>query len=498
MTNTLDHFVVGSLGLLITAYLGHQRVVPNSPDPGGSLSWHDETSTSSSEYNPPPPPARPGNSVPSTPPVQPPPPQYQPPPTPQYQPPPNTQEPATCRLVTGPNHITRSADLGSGLFLQTNGRQVGIGWIVPPRRRPGPEDVSFAWLRADGALDTWVTQNRPSPQRDVGDATSLVAQAVPVITDSGMLPRVDRRYFTSDGRWHCDCGEIGNVYASMVQSEPDLPPVRTADWSAMFWCRTATIAHNPFVLAARPVLAAFGSLQGEVMLYGTREADAPAPADTWRLRFDPAVVARASDPTEALRNAGAPSKVSFVETPQGYGVSFIHHSRLYLGWLDANLGLRGPLRPIRGQGSTPGHATMQWNGREVVMVFADRPDSHSLYGLWMVRASFGEDPPTPSRVQTVSAPVESEFAPALARMPDGNIVLSWTYGRDGVHEGANQNVYVGRYDDVMNPRGGALWLATGADSSEVVGLENNRAVVVAMTGNGVTREVTSFALDCGP
>lgn len=496
MSDTLDHVAIALVGLAVTAYTGMQRWHPGSADPSraaGSSSAPAPTPDLSQEYNPPPGPAIPRPPAP-TPSVAPTPaPLVVAPPPPPVVP----DEPATCRITRGPNFIARSADLGSGLFLHADARRVGLGWVVPPRHSPGPEGVSFAWLNSDGSRGEWVTESRPSRQRDHEQSSSSIAQALPFIVQGEMAPRVDRRYLTADGHWRYECGDVGGVFASMIQPEPDLPAVLTADWNAMFWCRTSDIEQNPFVLAARAVTNSDGTLQGSVMLYPTRAADAPTPATRWTISFDPDSVAHAREPMERLREVGAPSKMSVVETPQGYAVTFIHHGRLHLGWLDLNLNPQGSLRTLQSLGATPGRATLAWNGREVVMVFADRLNAQSTYLLQWVHVPFGQDPPTPTRLPATALEGESEVAPGLTRLHDGSFLLAWTYGPDGAHEGPRQNVYVRRYDASMRPRGGALWLAPSAACAEVIATGDGRsAVAVAMQGNGSTRDVISFALDC--
>lgn len=323
-------------------------------------------------------------------------------------------------------------------------------------------------------------------------------RVLPVFANGTIAPRIDRRYLNPSGQWVIECGDVGNVFASPVQTDPTLPPVLASDWNAMYWCRSANVL-EPFVIAGRTVVDGSGSLTGEARLFATRTPGAPLPDSYWTLRFNPEHVVSAREPSDKLRELAGPSKLSVAATPQGYAVSFLHRSRLQFGWLDRDLHVVGALTQLPTLGATPGRATMRWNGSELVMVFADRAVSSDRYALRAARVAYGQAPQSSSFFSLASSSdmTQHEFAPELTRLDDGTFLLTWTHGAENARSGV-QNIFARRYATDLSPRGGPLFVLGSASDSEVIAVNGNRAVLVALSGTSGVRAVQALALHCDP
>jgi hypothetical protein len=105
---------------------------------------------------------------------------------------------------------------------------------------------------------------------------------------------------------------------------------------------------------------------------------------------------------------------------------------IWAGVVGADLKPGGELAQVVGSGGAVGKPSAGWNGREVAVIFADRPAADARYEI-----RIGHGPPGAPPAATAALPLPKggpggdAFAPDLAGLPDGRWVLMWTEGAAG-------------------------------------------------------------------
>ncbi|WP_437673335.1 GYF domain-containing protein [Sorangium sp. So ce131] len=146
-------------------------------------------------------------------------------------------------------------------------------------------------------------------------------------------------------------------------------------------------------------------------------ADSPdaAPSRLWPVQGD--------EPLEAPRALAAGSR--------GYAVAFRREKAVWAGWLDAERKPAGELTRVAGSGGSVGKPSIGWNGRDLAVVFADRPTD----GRWEIRAGRAASSTPPASTQVIPLPTGGPggdaFAPDIAGLGDGRWLLVWTEGPPG-------------------------------------------------------------------
>jgi hypothetical protein len=87
---------------------------------------------------------------------------------------------------------------------------------------------------------------------------------------------------------------------------------------------------------------------------------------------------------------------------------------------------------VVGSGGVVGKPSSGWNGREVAVIFADRPAGSARWEIRVGHAPFGKLPASTEVIPLPEGgPGGDAFAPDIAGLADGRWVLIWTEGPPG-------------------------------------------------------------------
>lgn len=117
--------------------------------------------------------------------------------------------------------------------------------------------------------------------------------------------------------------------------------------------------------------------------------------------------------------------------PQGVFASFRRSDAVLGAWIGSDGKARGAVSRIAGSGGAVGKPRAGWNGRQIAVVFADKPEG----GRWQVRlgrAGAGEVPATTELFELPpGGPGGDAIAPDVVGLPDGRWLVMWTEGASG-------------------------------------------------------------------
>jgi hypothetical protein len=212
-------------------------------------------------------------------------------------------------------------------------------------------------------------------------------------------------------------------------------------------------------------------------LVAAERADA-APTRLWP--------APGGDP-DALRIVGAGA--------QGYALTLRQGGAVWGGWVSAARAPIGELGRISGSGGALGKPSLGWNGREVAVVFADRPAGSST---WQIR--LGKAPPgkVPGETQVLplpdGGPGGDAFAPDIAGLDDGRWLIVWTEGPPGRRAMRAQTLAAD-----LSPIGDPIALSPPAGNfgQGILGVAGTYVGTVFLSKPAATYELWGVVLQCG-
>ncbi|AUX25947.1 hypothetical protein SOCEGT47_065000 [Sorangium cellulosum] len=225
---------------------------------------------------------------------------------------------------------------------------------------------------------------------------------------------------------------------------------------------------RPFVL---------GLADGAVVAADSPEA---APSRLWPVQGDEAL--------EAPRALAA--------GPAGYAVTFRRERAVWAGWLDAERRPVGELARVLGSGGAVGKPSLGWNGRELAVVFADRPAE----GRWEIRAGRAASGSVPGSTEVIPLPTGGPggdaFAPDIAGLGDGRWLLVWTEGPPGSRAMRAQTL-AGSFAPIGDPI--ALSPPAGNFGQGVLAVSprTGHVGVVFLSKPAATYELWGVVLQCG-
>jgi hypothetical protein len=218
-----------------------------------------------------------------------------------------------------------------------------------------------------------------------------------------------------------------------------------------------------------------GTFKGSLTI---RLAPDPVPEILWKLPFE--------DPLEAMRAAAVPGK--------GMAVVFRVKTGLWMGWIGEDNKPVGELSKLPGTGEKVGTPALGWNGRHVLVTFADLQSAASPWTVRIARVAFGE---SVTETSEWTLPEGGAGAPAISPaplgLPDGRWVLVWTEGPSG-----SRSVRVQTLDADMNLVGKAFSVSKAGDNAGqgLATVGSQGGVVVYLTSLGQFYEVWGAGIDC--
>ncbi len=236
---------------------------------------------------------------------------------------------------------------------------------------------------------------------------------------------------------------------------------------------TATV-RNTLTVATDPPRK-LGTFKGSLTI---SLASDPVPEILWKLPFQ--------DPLEAMRAVAVPGK--------GMAVVFRVKTGLWMGWIGEDQKPIGELHKLPGTGEKVGTPALGWNGRHVLVTFADLQSAESAWTVRVASVAFGEAvPETSAWTLPDGGSGPPAISPAPLGLPDGRWVLVWTEGPSG-----SRSVRVQTLDADMNLVGKAFSVSKAGDNAGqgLAAVGKQGGVVVYLTSLGQFYEVWGAGIDC--
>jgi hypothetical protein len=180
---------------------------------------------------------------------------------------------------------------------------------------------------------------------------------------------------------------------------------------------------------------------------------------------------------------------------KGYALTFRRGSdAIFGGWIGPDRKAVGALVAIAGSGGSVGKPAAAWNGRELAVIFADRPDKDGHYEIRIGHAAAGAVPATTAVLPLPrGGPGGDAFAPDIAGLPDGRWILMWTEGASGSRAVRAQTLAAD-----FSPLGDPIALSPPAGNygQGLIGIASGYAATVFLSKGSTSFELWGAVLQC--
>jgi hypothetical protein len=189
-----------------------------------------------------------------------------------------------------------------------------------------------------------------------------------------------------------------------------------------------------------------------------------------------------------------PDSEQITPTRSGVFVSFRRGDVVMGGWLDRSGKALGELAPIVGSGGRVGKPHAGWNGKEIAVTFADKPEGSP----WQVRVGHAAAGAVPTTTKAFDLPAGGPggdaIAPDIVGLPDGRWILMWTEGAAGNR--AIQSITLG---PDFAPIGDAIALSppSGNFGQAQLGVVGRYVTVLFLQKGDEDFELWGAVLQCG-
>ncbi len=203
------------------------------------------------------------------------------------------------------------------------------------------------------------------------------------------------------------------------------------------------------------------------------------PAPLWPLSGDEALGAA------SVRAAGN----------QGFLLTYRRDGAIWSGQVREDHKPVGDLIKVQGSGGAVGKPASGWNGREIALIFADRPDEDGHYEMRIGHAAPGVLPASTTVLpMPKGGPGGDAFAPDIAGLPDGRWLLVWTEGAAG-----SRTVRAQTLTPDFAPLGDPIALSPPAGNfgQGVIGVAGVYAATVFLSKGASSYELWGAVLQCG-
>jgi hypothetical protein len=168
---------------------------------------------------------------------------------------------------------------------------------------------------------------------------------------------------------------------------------------------------------------------------------------------------------------------------------------IWSGWVRSDRRPVGDLVKAEGSGGAVGKPSGGWNGREIALIFADRPEEDGHYEMRIGHASPGALPASTAVLpMPKGGPGGDAFAPDIAGLPDGRWLLVWTEGAAG-----SRAVRAQTLNPDLTPLGDPIALSPPAGNfgQGVIGIAGAYAATVFLSKGASSYELWGAVLQCG-
>ncbi len=359
------------------------------------------------------------------------------------------------------------------------GRASGFNTGGTPVARDGVADSFLAWETPSalaptpgptGPLPCWVTRQPtrwvPSASKSVPfemrpSGESAIDVGVAVGDREGVGLRVDLK-----------TGKLDEVFRK--KAEADIVRVVPTGQGEGFYVSES--ADRQYLPIGQDTSLALAFEKGQI---GIADATGSDPTKLWSLEGDDEV---------AAATVGA--------TGASYLLTFRRGNDVFAGYFDKQKQAVTPIGIVTGSGGKTGKPRTGFNGTEVAVAFADRPEGDDAgYQIRLGRAAVGTVP-----TETVVVPVpeggpgKNAISPDVVGLSGGRWLLMWTEGKSGAWAIRAQT-----YDASMSPIGDPIALSPPAGSfgQAILGVAGNYTTAAFLQAQDDGFELWGAVLQCG-
>ncbi|MCC6556305.1 MAG: hypothetical protein IT372_25370 [Polyangiaceae bacterium] len=180
---------------------------------------------------------------------------------------------------------------------------------------------------------------------------------------------------------------------------------------------------------------------------------------------------------------------------RGYAVTLRREKAVWGGWIGPDRKPLGGLTQVAGSGGAVGKPSSGWNGREVAVIFADRPAGSARWEIRVGHAPFGAVPASTEVIPLPEGgPGGDAFAPDIAGLADGRWVLVWTEGPPGSRAMRAQTL-----GSDFKPVGDPIALSPPAGNfgQGILGVAESYVGAVFLSRPAASYEIWGVILQCG-
>jgi hypothetical protein len=272
-------------------------------------------------------------------------------------------------------------------------------------------------------------------------------------------------------------GEVFERFTKAVEGTIDRVSPRPGE-PLEFFVSAMDLAGQPRSVVSVPAAPPF-----VVMLDRAEIGVAPAPTEPAALAW-------------SLDGDGAPEAAQVQPAgDRGYGLTFRRRDAAWVGWLGADRASIGQLAQVVGSGGAVGKPMSGWNGRELAIVFADRPAEGAPWQIRLGHAAPGAAPTETAVIELPKGgPGGDAFAPDIAGLADGRWLLVWTEGTAG-----SRAVRAQTLAPDFRPLGDPIALSPPAGSfgQGVLGVAGDYVAAVFLLRGEAAFELWGSVLRCG-
>ena len=181
---------------------------------------------------------------------------------------------------------------------------------------------------------------------------------------------------------------------------------------------------------------------------------------------------------------------------KGYAVLLRLEKTIWGGFLDRDRKPVGSLTQVAGSGGAVGKKPMSgWNGKQLAVIFSDRPADGERYEMRVGLAPAGAIPASTTVIALPKGgPGGDVFTPDIAGLPDGRWVLVWTEGSSG-----SRAIRAQTLAPDLTPLGDPIALSppAGDFGQGVLGVTEGYMSVVFLSRGKGSYELWGAMLQCG-
>jgi len=190
------------------------------------------------------------------------------------------------------------------------------------------------------------------------------------------------------------------------------------------------------------------------------------------------------------------SVATVVKTSGPWLLTFKRGDAVYAGYFDKQKHAAGDLVVLKGSGGKLGKPRGGFNGTEIAITFADKPDGDDTgYEIRLGRAPLGSLPPETSMIPLPEGgPGKNAISPDIVGLSNGRWLLMWTEGESGARAIRAQT-----YDSTMQPIGDPIALSPPAGSfgQAILGVSGNYTTAAFLQAQDDGFQLWGAVLQCG-